>query len=554
MAGAEDDGQEGKLRDIGGWVSGAVSLREIGGWVSGHMPLPAPPAGDRDDKWNLDLQVVGGPNLKPVQDTVAGARDVGELINLEERRGGGRGGPPGGGGGSQPQAELPDHSDLRMAQKIAKRFDKRVLYCNARGEFLKHNGQRFLWNPKREIEHAVQVLREEEAHLYAGQPRVVEQLLSNRKNGAIVGELRDMTSLNVEPHELDADPLLVNTPGGTYEIASGELREHRTADLLTKSASCGPDFEKEPEHWLGFLHRAMGGDEARVLALQNIVGYLCSGSTREQRFFVVLGPAASGKSTFVRVLQAVLGDYATTVPAEVFVASKHEAHRSHLADIEGRRLIVTTEIEAGDVLAESLVKSLSGSDRIKVKRLYKDPREIQPVGKLVFVGNHRLHFRNADNSLRRRLVVLRFDHPVTDAELDLDLFDTLLAEKEAILAWCLDGAACWYKEGLCLSEAETKAADAYLRAEDVVADWMAACCAKEEGAKSGTSDLFASFDAFVKENGEHRRSIKWFAQALADRGFPRARLTGGRAGFRGLRLLLPYEQDVQARQAEEAGE
>ena len=56
---------------------------------------------------------------------------------------------------------------------------------------------------------------------------------------------------------------------------------------------------------------------------------------------------------------------------------------SELAALKGARMVVAVESDMGRKMAEGLVKSLTGGEKITAKYLYADPFEFQPEFKTV---------------------------------------------------------------------------------------------------------------------------------------------------------------------------
>ena len=56
------------------------------------------------------------------------------------------------------------------------------------------------------------------------------------------------------------------------------------------------------------------GDLEQIAALQEVIGYLLTGDTSQQKIFVVLGPKRSGKGTVGRVIRRLLGDKNIAAP------------------------------------------------------------------------------------------------------------------------------------------------------------------------------------------------------------------------------------------------
>jgi putative DNA primase/helicase len=77
--------------------------------------------------------------------------------------------------------------------------------------------------------------------------------------------------------------------------------------------------------WKAFLQRIFNNNERLIRFVQRAVGYSLTGSTREQCLFFLYGTGANGKSTFLEVVRALLGDYAVTAEFSTFVADQKAA-------------------------------------------------------------------------------------------------------------------------------------------------------------------------------------------------------------------------------------
>src|SRR5262249_2196146 len=71
--------------------------------------------------------------------------------------------------------------------------------------------------------------------------------------------------------------------------------------------------------WKKFLNRNLEGDPEKIGLVQEIFGYCLLPTTRAQRFFVLVGEGANGKSVVLAVLEAMVGsDNVSSVPFESF--------------------------------------------------------------------------------------------------------------------------------------------------------------------------------------------------------------------------------------------
>jgi putative DNA primase/helicase len=331
----------------------------------------------------------------------------------------------------------------------------------------------------------------------------------------------------------DTDPWLLNTPGGTVNLRTGELYQCRRDDHITKITAAAPDGDCPL--WLKFLERITGGDMDLQLFLQRLVGYSLSGSTREQALFFFYGTGANGKSVFLSTISALLAGYAKTAPSSSFTASPNEQHPTALAGLRGARLVTAIEMEDGAHLAESKIKSLTGGDKISVRFMRGDFFEFTPEFKLVIAGNHKPHLRSVDEAIRRRLNLVPFTVTIPQDERDPQLSEKLHSEFSGILRWAIEGSLAWQREGLNPPTAVRGATADYLASEDTIGQWMEERCITEVSLWTPSSVLFADHLAWCKQTGERECSQKRFTQQLEARGYERSR-TGQARGFAGIAL------------------
>src|SRR5260370_40650187 len=83
------------------------------------------------------------------------------------------------------------------------------------------------------------------------------------------------------------------------------------------------DPNAKAPRWKRFVSEVMGESTELITYLQRVVGYCMTGDTSEQAFFVFYGTGANGKSTFLEVIRAVLGNnYAQQMPVGTWLKRK----------------------------------------------------------------------------------------------------------------------------------------------------------------------------------------------------------------------------------------
>ena len=153
---------------------------------------------------------------------------------------------------------------------------------------------------------------------------------------------------------------------GVLDLSSYQLLPHSPSYLLTwcvpyrynPLATCQP-----VQDW---LEEMCNGDRSQIELLRAYLYGIITGRTDWQRFLELIGPGGSGKSTYMRLAMALVGDE----NAHVTTLKKLETNRFESANIFGKRLVVVTDAEryAGEV---SLLKALTGQDKLPFEKKFK---------------------------------------------------------------------------------------------------------------------------------------------------------------------------------------
>jgi putative DNA primase/helicase len=196
-------------------------------------------------------------------------------------------------------------------------------------------------------------------------------IASARTIAAVVSLARVDHRLAATVEQWDVSPWLLNTPAGTIALRTGDLREHRTTDYITKVTAVAPAAGDCPK-WRTFLDQIFDGDVQLVGFVQRMLGYCLTGATSEHALFFCYGLGANGKSTLVSTVAGILGEYHRVAPMAMLLASKHERHETELAGLVGRRLVTASETEGGKRWAEAKLKSLTGGESISARFMCRD--------------------------------------------------------------------------------------------------------------------------------------------------------------------------------------
>jgi P4 family phage/plasmid primase-like protien len=441
-------------------------------------------------------------------------------------------------------------TDLGNAERLVTRHGEDLRYCHPWRKWLAWDGRRWAVDATGEVERrAIETVRS--IYTEAGnepdeakRKALADHAKRSESRGrieALMALARSRPGIPAMPEDLDADPWALNTTGGTIDLRTGDLRLHDRADLLTKIVPIRYDADAVAPIFERFLERILPSKAVRSF-LQRAVGYAATGIVREEMLPILHGPGANGKSTLTGVLLEALGDYAIQAAPDLLMLKKG-AHPTELADLFGARFVVCMENEEGRRLAESLVKHITGRDRLKARRMREDFWEFEPTHTVFLGTNHRPEVRGTDHAIWRRLKLIPFDVTIPEAEQDKTLPETLRSELPGILAWVVRGCIEYQRDGLGEPEQVRNATKGYRSDMDPLEAFIDECCVVRPAVRCKFADLYSAYTRWCEESHEHPVKKRRFADRLTERGFERDVGTDGVKIRRGIALRHDGDPD-----------
>ena len=359
-----------------------------------------------------------------------------------------------------------------------------------------------------------------------------------RRIKAMVDLAQSDQSVVVRSGDLDRDDLLLNVKNGVINLRTGRLREHRTTDLMTRIAPVEFDPAAKCPTWWRFLNRVIRSehrgrhrqsvDRNLVEYLRRMVGSCLTGATSDQVLFFLYGHGANGKSTFLNVIRELLGqDYAKQASYETITHKRFGRQSTNdLARLQGARAVLSTEIEDGSQLDESLVKQMTGGEAITARFLYTENFEFTPKFKLLIAGNHKPVIRGDDDGIWRRMQLIPFTATIPEGERDIDLSEKLRKELPGILNWALKGCRDRRRMKLCPPKAVRQAVDQYRSDSDLLGQWIEECCTVSPKESVRAGDAYKSYRRWAENNGNRPMTNATFGRKISERFVRRKKSSG----------------------------
>jgi len=271
--------------------------------------------------------------------------------------------------------------------------------------------------------------------------------------------------------------MLLGVGNGVINLKTGKLQAAKPEDLITRHSPVMFDAKATCPLFLAFLDQVTDANKPLITYLQRVIGYSLTGKTTEQCLFFLYGSGANGKSTFLNVITELLGsDLASQTPPETLMARKSSGATNDIARLNGVRAVIANEIEDGSLLAESLVKQMTGGELLTGRLLYKEYVEFLPKFKLFIAGNHKPTIRGRDHGIWRRIRLVPFEVTIQEKNKDKHLQSKLRAELPGILNWAIQGCLAWQKSGLKQPKLVTDAVNAYRVEMDLLGQWVTENC------------------------------------------------------------------------------
>lgn len=195
----------------------------------------------------------------------------------------------------------------------------------------------------------------------------------------------------------------------------------------------------EPVEFLRFAREMFGGDEEQVRALIEWLGLICTTDVSFHSLMFLLGSPGSGKGTFIRLVQRMLG-------TENYAALSARALGGDfgLAQLPGKRVAVVSDnreswTEAGLATSLERLLNLSGDDAVPVNRKFRDEYTARLHARVLIASNSIPRVRDGSLAIFRRALLLKTAAPPPDRVPDRELDAKLAREIPAIFNLALAG-------------------------------------------------------------------------------------------------------------------
>ncbi|ELC8414832.1 DNA primase [Clostridium perfringens] len=366
---------------------------------------------------------------------------------------------------------------------------------------------------------------------------IMDYMLPNYCTMASIRDCRDQWDIlvSMDFDVFNRNPYLVNVRNGLLDIRDMSFKEHTPSYLSTvqlnveynPQAHC-PQFEK-------FLNEVL---DCRLIPLvQEILGYLLTTNTTSQKAFVFWGPARTGKSTLLWVVEYLLlgKKNVSNIPWQE-IGDKFKT-----AELFGKLANVFSDLPSKSIDDTGIFKVVTGEDYLMAEKKNKNPFKFRPFARLVFSCNELpKNYVDRTEGFYRRLIIVPFNRQIDKNKIDKALKYKFQREKEGILNWALEGLRRLYENNFEFSENELtdEVKKEYKRENNNVISFVEECCEIDSLFSCSRIEIYESYKEFCGEAGLKALSqIKFNKELECNFNVTRAR-SGKLRLWNGVRIKL----------------
>ncbi|MDM0776962.1 phage/plasmid primase, P4 family [Clostridium perfringens] len=366
---------------------------------------------------------------------------------------------------------------------------------------------------------------------------IMDYMLPNYCIMASIRDCREQWDILVSKDfdDFNRNPYLVNVRNGLLDIRDMSFKEHTPSYLSTVQLNVEYNPQVDCPQFKKFLNEVL--DCKLIPLVQEIVGYLLTTNTASQKAFVFWGPARTGKSTLLWVVEYLLlgKKNVSNIPWQE-IGDKFKT-----AELLGKLANVFSDLPSKSIDDTGIFKVVTGEDYLMAEKKNKNPFKFKPFARLVFSCNELpRNYVDRTEGFYRRLIIVPFSRQIEKSKIDKSLKYKFQREKEGILNWALEGLKRLYENNFEFSENELTdgVKKEYKRENNNVISFVEECCELDSLFSCSRIELYEAYKEFCVEAGLKALSqIKFNKELEGNFNITRSR-SGKLRSWNGVRIKL----------------
>ena len=246
----------------------------------------------------------------------------------------------------------------------------------------------------------------------------------------------------IQQNDINSDWRKITVRNGILNLITGELTDFDPQNITTRYVdvefipSCHPS--ERIDNFINGLSGYTPGipDEDQTIAVEKrnklyeFIGYCLVSRNKFQKVFFLLGPGATGKSTFLELVRKLLG------PNNCSALSMQDLESTFMpAQLKDKMVNIGDDISMNTLLDGAVIKILCGTLPIMVQQKYEKPYELVNEAKFIFSCNKMPMFKDHSDGLYRRLEIIEITNRVPPDKRNSNLIEQFTHEDLQYLLW-----------------------------------------------------------------------------------------------------------------------
>lgn len=270
--------------------------------------------------------------------------------------------------------------------------------------------------------------------------------------------------------------------------------------------------------------------DSKEMLLQ-FIGYSLTKDVGQQKFLVLNGEGGTGKSTVIRLIEALTGSRNVS---NISLTDLEQRFASF--GLMGKLLNSCADLEIKALEDTSIIKKILGEDTLRGEQKGHDAISFKSYAKLIFSTNELpLVKSEKTNGFYRRLLVLPMNK--VPVKKNPNLYQELEQEIEYFLHLAVQAVERMYQQGIIVTSVASEKAVQQLRADsDTVEAFLQDMCIKDEKGRIERTELYKKYSDYCEESDRQSLTKNNFYKSLRVKGYSEIKSSGYRY-FKGISYM-----------------
>lgn len=270
--------------------------------------------------------------------------------------------------------------------------------------------------------------------------------------------------------------------------------------------------------------------DSKEMLLQ-FIGYSLTKDVGQQKFLVLNGMGGTGKSTVIRLIEALTGSRNVS---NISLTDLQQRFASF--GLMGKLLNSCADLEIQALEDTSIIKKILGEDTLRAEQKGRDAISFKSYAKLIFSTNELpLVKSEKTNGFYRRLLVLTMNK--VPVKKNPNLFQELEQEIEYLLRLAVQAVERMYQQGIItVADVSDRAVQQLWNDSDTVQAFLQELCDKDEKGRIERTELYDKYNEYCEDTDRQSLTKNNFYKSLRAKGYSEIKSNGYRY-FKGISYL-----------------